>query len=55
MIFPTLSAVIMPERGFFTEWMWPLISACTSEYSKERSAPSVVQFSRQKRSVCQKG
>lgn len=46
MISPTESAVILPDAGFFTDRICPEISASTSLYSKARSHPSVVQFTR---------
>ena len=35
------SAIISPDRGFLTEWICPCTSACTSEYSKDKSVFSI--------------
>ena len=43
-IVAALSAVMVPDFGFLTERMSPTMSAVTSEYSKERSVPSIVQL-----------
>ena len=37
------SASIRPERGLRTDSIVPFTTACTSEYSNERSVPSIVQ------------
>ena len=41
---PISSAVISPDFGFLTESIRPTISAFTSEYSKAKSHPSVLQL-----------
>ncbi len=43
-ISPMESAVILPDFGFLTDRMLPLMLALTSEYSKARSQFSIVQL-----------